>query len=199
MRCVRLALVCLCLAAAPAAAAPTHGLLWSQSELPLVFPLQVRTAPGRDAYLVLTEVQSGRDVLAAYAEGGRFFRVLVPPGTFRVHVALGRGWQDETALFGPETETYAHPDALEFGVSGVGRKSGHLLDLRGMGEGVEASARDLSLCQHRTLDADAFGGALPENAARPDALDERSAPDVLEGDPYFRRTYRYEFRERLCG
>ena len=182
-----------------AAAAPPHGLMWSESELPRTFPLQVRTPPGRDAYLVLRDAATDAAVLGAYIEGGRFFRILVPPGTFVLDIAFGTDWQGREALFGPSTEVYAHPDPLDFGITGVGRKSGHLIDLRRTGPGIKAQAEDIALCQRYALDLDAFGGALPDAAAEPDLLRGASEPDPLDEGPFLRREWRFDLDERLCG
>ena len=198
LRCLLAALLVV-VQAGLAAAAPPHGLMWAKGDLPRIFPLQVRTPPGRDAYLVLRDAASDRAVLAAYIEGGRFFRVLVPPGTFMLDIAIGADWQGEEALFGPATAVYAHPEPLEFGITGAGRKSGHLIDLRDAATGIEARSDTLALCQRYALDLDAFGGALPEEASRPDLLHGTAEPDPLEEGPFLRREWRYDLDERLCG
>lgn len=135
-------------AAAPAA---KHGLMWHRSGLPAVFPLQVKTLGPQDYYVTLTDVDSDKTVLAAYIEGGRFFRVLVPPGTFAVRFAYGNVWQGEEALFGPDGKTmfFDMPEALTFGVRNFNTKGGHLVDLRDISPGEEA--RGLDLCQGMRL------------------------------------------------
>lgn len=105
------------------------GLMWNKTGLPAVFPLQVKTAPGRDYYLTLTDTTTGAPSLAAYIEGGKFFKVLVPPGTFAVRFAAGNDWQGEEALFGAETERFEVSQPLSFTVTGFNTKSGHILDL----------------------------------------------------------------------
>jgi hypothetical protein len=108
-----------------------HGLMWNRSGLPLVFPLQVKTLPGQDYFMVLVEAESEREMLAAFIEGGTFFRVLTPPGTFRIWFAHGRDWQGEEKLFGPGSDTgvMSVPELLVFGTLGRSRKAGHLIDL----------------------------------------------------------------------
>lgn len=198
LRCL-LAALALAVQASVAAAAPPHGLMWVNSDLPRSFPLQIRTAPGRDAYLVLRDAATDDAVLGAYVEDERFFRVLVPPGRFMLDIAFGTTWQSAASLFGPSTEIYAHPEALEFGNIGGGRKSGHQIDLRDAATGIEARVDEIALCQRYALDLDAFGDALPDEAARPDPLRGTSAPDPLEEGPFLRREWRYDLDERLCG
>lgn len=198
LRCL-LAALFLVLQAGVSAAAPPHGLMWAKGDLPRTFPLQVRTPPGPDAYLVLRDAGTNTAILGAYIEGGRFFRVLVPPGMFMLDVALGTGWQGEEALFGSATEIYVYPEPLGFGVTGAGRKSGHLIDLRGAATGIEARTRALALCQRYALDLDAFGGALPKEAAQPDPLHGIAEPDPLEEGPFRRREWRHDLDERLCS
>ncbi len=139
MRALALLALLLTLPGAIAAAdAPRHGLMWNRSGLPATFPLQVRTRPGPDWVVELRDADDGTPVLAAYIEGGRFFRVLVPPGSFTLHFAAGTEWQDEGALFGPDTVTLDIAGIYRFGVRGLGTKSGHLVDLRGEAPGVLA-------------------------------------------------------------
>lgn len=128
-----------------------HGLMWHSSGLPAVFPLQVKTLGPQDYYVTLINVESGETVLVAYIEGGRFFRVLVPPGTFEVRFAYGNNWQGEDALFGPDGKTvfFDMPDPLTFGVRNFNTKGGHLVDLRDISPGQEARVvpEDLFVCQ----------------------------------------------------
>ncbi len=128
-----------------------HGLMWHRSGLPAVFPLQVKTLGPQDYYVTLTDFETEETVLAAYIEGGRFFRVLVPPGTFEVRFAYGNIWQGEEALFGPEGKTsfFDMPDPLTFGVRNYNTKGGHLVDLRDISPGQEARVvpEALFLCQ----------------------------------------------------
>lgn len=130
---------------------PRAGLMWNRTGLPAIFPLVVRTLPGRDFFMVLTERATGTPALAAYVRGGAFFRVLVPPGTYDVTFAHGTGWRGEDALFGPGRETgiYRLDRPLSFEVVGLSRKQGHLIDLsRVFAEGeVSAMHRPLSICQ----------------------------------------------------
>ena len=108
-----------------------QGLMWNKTGLPLVFPLQVKSAPGTDYFMVLRKVDDGEPALAAYVRGGEFFRVLVPPGTFDIDFAAGKSWQDEETLFGSDsTMAFALPGALTFAVLDDSTKGGHIIDLR---------------------------------------------------------------------
>lgn len=165
-RCLALCLICLLLPLAALAEARPRGLLWVHSDLPRTFPLQVKSNPGTDYLLVLRAEADGRAVLAAYVRGGSFFRVLVPPGRFRVDLAAGRpaDWRGEAELFGPRT-THPRLDAvLEFRVIGTARKAGHILDLRGPARLV---AVPFDLCERLALDPDSLQPAPGETFARP--------------------------------
>ncbi len=110
---------------------PRQGLMWNRTGLPAVFPLHVKTTIGEDYVLLLSDPQTGADVLAAFIVGGRFFRVLVPPGTFRVRFAAGVTWQGADTMFGRagQTRIIEMPELLTFEVKGLRTKSGHLIDL----------------------------------------------------------------------
>lgn len=135
------------------AASPAHptGLMWNRTGLPAVFPLQVKTSAGRDYFLTLTDDETGEDALAAYIEGGSFFKVLVPPGVFRLKFAAGNGWQGETDLFGPgaDTRIFELKAPLTFEVRSLGIKAGHLVDItdRSLGNDAQAAVKDQSICQ----------------------------------------------------
>ncbi len=127
------------------------GLMWNRTGLPAVFPLQVKTPAGQDYFLTLINDETGEDALAAYLEGGEFFRVLVPPGIFRLNFAAGDVWQGEEALFGSgkNTRTFELEKPLTFKIRGLGAKAGHLVNLLevGAGEVVEAAVKDQMICQ----------------------------------------------------
>lgn len=143
---------------------PEPGLMWNRTGLPAIFPLQVKTRAGRDYVLVLIDDRSGAESLAAYIEGGTFFRVLVPPGTFRLRFAFGTDWRGTDALFGagPETGSFTLPQPLTFRTQGLNRKAGHLVDLRNAPFETERSAgiRALTICQRFKRDG-------PERLALP--------------------------------
>ncbi len=115
--------------------------MWNRSGQALTLPLQILSDPGADLYLTLDP--GGGPVLAAYIRGGTPFRLLVPPGRYRVGIAAGRDWQDEARLFGAATRHIGALDAPTFGTEGVGRRSGHLIDLRN----GAVSVRDFGLCR----------------------------------------------------
>jgi hypothetical protein len=113
--------------------APKHGLMWNRSGLPAVFPLQVKTLAGQNYYVELTDAQSGAPAMAAFIEGGRFFKVLVPPGEFDVFFASGKTWEDEESLFGTDgTDVFRLEKPLKFEVLGASVKAGHIIDLTNM-------------------------------------------------------------------
>lgn len=145
---IRAALVWLVTATACLGAPPDHGLIRNETGLPLTFPLQVRTTTGQSAYLVLRDAATDEIAVTAYVEGGRYFRLLMPPGAYTLHAALGRDWQGEEALFGAATRFYDHPEVLNFEVAGLNRRTGYLVDLRGLDEMAGVTARPLALCQY---------------------------------------------------
>lgn len=162
MRIIGAALLALAVSAAalPAEERPETGLLWRQGDLPAIFPLQVKTLPGKDYFLLLVEVETGTNRLAAYLRGGEFFRVLVPPGRYALHIAYGSDWLGEAQLFGdgPAAGSMILRDPLSFEVKGLGRKSGHIVDLRGGTHASPALAgrEDWALCQSLRLDPESL-------------------------------------------
>ena len=190
-----------------------HGLMWHRTGLPAVFPLQVRTPAGQDFYLLLRDHETGEAALAAFIEGGRFFRVLVPPGTFDLRFAYGTDWQGEDALFGPGdgTKFVTMKEPLTFKVRNFSTKGGHVIDLSDLAEGREARATvaPQNLCQTFALE-------VPRHETRrrtePDpgldtaleGLEERFVtgplvePDEAEPGDDARRAPRYDLRWRSC-
>jgi len=126
-----------------------HGLLWRDSSLAAVFPLVVKTPPGRDFYLRVEGAGSGHVVLAAGIRGGRFFRVLVPNGGYRLDFAHGTDWRGEEALFapGPKAGRLRIETPLRFGVHGLGRKAGHVVTLSEGADGLDVAIKGQGLCQ----------------------------------------------------
>lgn len=167
--------------------APRTGLLWRNSSLPAVFPLQVRTAAGQDYYLTLIHAETGQAVLAAYITGGDFFRVLVPPGRYALHLASGARWQDDERLFGAQTRHFRIDPPLRFRTRGIGTKAGHLVDLRALNEPTAmASVSPLDICQR--YGADLTGSPLSPPAFLP-LTDDPDAP---------RPRLRFSVRKRVC-
>lgn len=157
-----------------------QGLLWSESALPRTFPLVVKTAPGGDYLLVLRDPTTGQDVLGAYIRGGAFFRVLVPPGSYSLQFAAGTEWQGEQALFGEQTRRFVLDPPLHFGVEGVGRKQGNIVDLRDLGD---VSTKPIALCQRFALNPELFD---PQAGSPPDPQEDPfTAPE-------------YTLRSRIC-
>lgn len=127
------------------------GLMWNKSGLPAVFPLQVKTPRGADYFLTLVNDDTGEEALAAYIEGGTFFKVLVPPGVFRLRFTTGEVWHGEEELFGSgeKTRTFELKKPLTFEVLSLGTKAGHLVDITNVetGEPWQASVKDQLICQ----------------------------------------------------
>ena len=195
-----LAVVVSCVAAS-ATERPQTGLLWRKTDLPSVFPLQIRTLAGLDYHVHLSNAENGAETLAAYLRGGEFFRVLVPPGRYNLRVAYGIDWGGEAHLFGdgPETGTLNLPDPMVFRVTGLSRKSGHQVDLRG---GVPdapklAGVSEQALCQSLVLDLESLRWLRPEP---PEQLGEADDPDphLFDIDKQRYSAPRYDLVTRLC-
>ncbi len=170
---------------------PRTGLLWLRSPLPAVFPLQVKTAPGRDYHLTLVEVETRTATLAAYIKGGDFFRVLVPPGEYRLRFAYGTSWQGEEGLFGEGTRHFVLDRALRFETKGIGTKGGHLVDLRDLLDTREAvRSGPFHLCQSFRL--------LPDDQPRLPLVFPPYAEREQDYYARFRRYPRYEIYTRVC-
>lgn len=179
------------LAANPAFADSQHGLLWNRTGLPAVFPLQVQTAPGEDRSLLLIDAASGEAALAAFIEGGRFFRVLVPPGSYRVRLVKGDVWAEGA---GPDARGFELAAPLTFEITGAGRKAGYRIDLRGGTEEVEVTSQ--GICQTLRLDPDSLGqpwGWRGEEAPEPGKL----AESLLSGEERF-PSAEYDVTSRPC-
>ena len=149
------------------------GLMWNRTGLPAVFPLQVKTPAGQDYFLTLIDDETGEDALAAYIEGGAFFKVLVPPGVFRLSFAAGDIWQGEEELFGPGTDTHAFElkKPLTFRVRGLGTKAGHLVSLLEIeaGEDVQAAVKDQFICQSLRTEFPSLTYSFPEGKLAQDS------------------------------
>ena len=226
IRALRLVVLMCCVAVVPGLGiaqenAVRHGLMWHRTGLPAVFPLQVKTAVGRNYYLTLRDAQTAAPALAAYIEGGRFFQVLVPPGTFALRFDYGGIWQGEADLFGGagRTGTFELAEPLTFEVRSFSVKGGHIIDLTSLLPGREAQVDTgpRSICQTQRLVTDAQDrdpeerdrqGAMPPKTlvfhATP--LAEREAqlgpdvvlPDELRGKQRLRDIPRFDIRQRLC-
>ncbi|MFW8593473.1 hypothetical protein [Cribrihabitans neustonicus] len=131
--------------------------------------MQLKGPEGAGYYLTLHDPETNAPVLAAIAEGGTFFRVLVPPGRYSLHVAAGRDWQGEGALFGPGTRRVALAEVLRFGVLGAGIKAGHLVTLTEVtpGGALRAEVQAQYICQTGRIASDGQGQVQPNlNAFR---------------------------------
>ncbi|TRW98404.1 hypothetical protein FNJ84_06410 [Paracoccus sp. M683] len=108
---------------------PPAGLMWNRSGLPATLPLQIRSPPGRDLVVFLTRPGSADPLVAGFVRGGDFFRLLVPPGEWQIDLATGETWQDESALFGPDTNVNRLSQPLIFSITGGNRRNGHVITL----------------------------------------------------------------------
>lgn len=141
-------------AAAPAEDRPRAGLMWNRSALPATFPLVVKTPPGRDYVLFVTAPEAGEAAMAGYIRGGEFFRLLLPPGEWRLRFAFGEDWQGETDLFGPATGWTGMQQALDFRVLGVNRRRAYVVTLAERDGGMTvAEARAGAECQRLLWDS----------------------------------------------
>lgn len=188
----RLALLALLLAALPAQAEDRpQGLLWNHSGLPATLPLQVKTAPGADYLLQLRDPETGTVLVVAYIRGGVPFRLLVPPGRYRLDFAFGRDWQGEAALFGPETGHITLEPPLDFAAS-ADRRRGHLIDLT---DPKAVTTQDFAICQRRGLAPDSLSLPLPPPAPGPlKPRPQRPRPWHAPGFP----TLDYDLTSRIC-
>lgn len=168
---IRLALLCLCLLAPAVAAEPKYGILRNYSGLPLVFPLAIKSDPGRDLLIALREPDSWDVAYTARVEGGAFFRVLVPVGTYVLEITPEGG------------APYLYPQPLTFRIEGLNRKVGHSIDLRG---GDLGAPEPIAFCQSRRIDPDDWRD-LRDYWRLPPGDPER--PDRVPGP---------QLRERLC-
>lgn len=176
---------------------PTRaGLIRNNTGLPAVFPLQVKTAPGRDHHLALRDVGTGETVLTAYITGGAFFKVLVPPGSYRLRFSYGTDWQNPDTLFGngPETGVIDLQDPLVFQTLGPGIKAGHLVDLTGLQDSPapDARTRPQYICQAVRTELLPLPSADSPFDDRPDS--GRDSLKRLYGFPMFR----HDVRSRYC-
>ncbi|WP_299360495.1 hypothetical protein [uncultured Paracoccus sp.] len=108
---------------------PRSGLMWNRSRLPATFPVVVKTPPGEDYVMFVTRPADGAAVMAGYIRGGDFFRLLVPPGEWRLRFAFGTAWQGETNLFGAATDWIDVQHALDFRVLGLNRRRAYVITL----------------------------------------------------------------------
>lgn len=166
-----------------------QGLMWNRSGLPATIPLQVKTAAGTDHVLYLSDVDNGARVLAAYIRGGEFFRVVVPPGRYRLQFDAGREWLGEVALFGPETTQFEIVEPFVF-ASGTARREGHIVDLR---DPERVTSKGVAVCQRWALDPSSL--KIPDVAGRVEAQSKTALP--LPPEPM--RAPRYDTYSRNCN
>lgn len=170
------------------------GLMWNRTGLPAVFPLQVKTSEGRDYVVTLYDAETGEAALAAFIQGGDFFKILVPPGDFTVSFATGKTWRGEEELFGlgVETQVFTLAEPLTFEIRGVGIKAGHVVDISETpsGEDSDIEVKDQLICQSSRV-----------QFRRTRSVDPRS--DYFDPQPDESETYRLELRRsvysRFCG
>ena len=129
------------------AAPPDPGILRISTTLPRTLPLHIRSPDGLSILVDVTDAVSGAEVMRAFGKGGAMFRVLLPPGQFRLRIAVGRDWRDETSLFGPDTRiTEIGP--LDFAITGRAKRNGHLITILPDGGATLAVVEaPLAVCQ----------------------------------------------------
>ncbi|MEM1074373.1 MAG: hypothetical protein AAGI36_07945 [Pseudomonadota bacterium] len=156
---------------------PEHGLMWNRTGLPATFPLQIKTLAGQDYVLVLVDADSGAESLAAFITGGRFFKVLVPPGTYEVVLTYGDVWQGDVDGYGAAAQYIVLPEALTFEVREGRIRSGHLVDLtqRARDGRLLVTVKDQSICQRWALTD------LPRPIVDHDPDDDAYEPRVRNG------------------
>lgn len=148
---------------------PPAGLLFHRSGLPATLPLVVKTFPGKDYVIFLIAPDDGQAVMAGYIRGGEHFRLVVPPGRWRIRFAYGRDWQGEDALFGEETEWASYDEVLEFG-AGTRNYRGHIITLiEENGRMIVVRADPEEICQRGQWIADDLRPSRPYDA-EPDRL-----------------------------
>ena len=139
------------------------GILWNRTGLPAVFPLQVKTLIGQDYLMTLLQQDTKKEVFAAYIAGGKFFRVLVPPGTFVLRFTeVKYGLKDgESVAPDARNASFELPKPLTFAIRGTNTKAGHIVDLRDVqgGSFADATIKQQAICQ----------GVYVEFGAPPDA------------------------------
>ena len=195
-------LLCLLPLSAMAEDRPRAGLMWNRSGLPATFPLQVKTLPGKDYAIYLTQPDSGEAVMAGYIRGGEFFRLLVPPGEWRLRFAYGTEWQGEDALFGPLTDWTEMQEVLDFSIVGLNRRRAYIVTLveeNGSMKVVDADPREE--CQIARWDSEK-AEYPPRRGIDDDVLERRYgvAPlDELADAPRLRYLdRRFTVYKRLC-
>lgn len=109
-----------------------RGLLYNRTGLPLTLPLHVRTGPGQAYFLGLTNPETGETGMAAFFEGGPLFRVLAPPGIWRLTILSGAldDWQGAETGFGGAGQVVFDKE-VEFRIKGLRTRSGVLVNLLG--------------------------------------------------------------------
>jgi hypothetical protein len=156
-------------------------LIRNATGLPLVFPLQIRSVPGTDYHVVLRDAENGTIALEAALEGGRFFRVLAPPGQFNLHLT-----RRDTTTQAPDVSL----GTLDFGVSGLGTKAGYTVDLTRLWIDGKIDVRPFNICQGLALeqvprrlapfdDVEGYAARLPEEGEVVQHPDARFDPERL--------------------
>lgn len=196
---------------------PEHGLLWNKTGLPAIFPLQVKTGAGVDTQVTLVDAAEGTDALSAFIEGGRFFQVLVPPGTYVLEFVQWDGSRPEVShAEPPPSRSFVLDRVLTFEVRDGSVKAGHVVDLTDLETGIMLA--DRFVCQRYRVDRpsrplppfdDTTGYATRllergeiakfPNRRSPEGLAEGVTRPVIETDfaPYFSRP-EFKLRANPC-
>ena len=170
---------------------PRTGLMWNKTGLPAVFPLQVKTPEGYDYVMTLLVADTGVPALAAYIGGGDFFKVLVPPGRYRVRFAKGEQWQNAALLFGPEKTTFfSLKEPLRFAVLDAGTKAGHMIDMTNGPSDIAIT--DQFICQR-------VGLARPPRVQEPFDTQKSFATRLPENGELLRFPHRFSTHRLSAG
>nr|WP_245727119.1 hypothetical protein [Paracoccus isoporae] len=180
---------------------PPAGLMWNRSGLPATLPLQIRSQGGADHVVTLIDPEIGEQVLAGYVRGGSFFRILVPPGEWRIRIASGQLWRGEAALFGPDTTVLELPEPLQF-MAGHSRLNGHVLTIENSDAGQRVTGIAARVICHYAQWQD---GLFDEHDDDPSEAERRALysgavpQDRIGPDPLDPTDLKFSVRSRICA
>lgn len=169
--------------------------------------------------MTLVDHGTGDDVLAAYIEGGKFFRVLVPPGNFRLKFAQKSPQRRDPEVIDStvRNDSFELPAPLTFETRGLDVKAGHIVNLldHGPGQSANVTLKDQLICQSFRLGLPSLRyGSLAEDRDSEPGWDRRARtwPERLEKrdrdffgtrhktqyEPWPHIVPRFQMRTRYC-
>jgi hypothetical protein len=80
-----------------------NGTMRKHTSANLVAPLEIKTSDGSNYLVKLDEINSGRNILDIFVQGGEKVEISVPLGSYEIKYAAGVTWYGYPHLFGPET------------------------------------------------------------------------------------------------